>query len=235
MVLGIGCLASLLNLTTLTTVLIVYLPCIFMIFILFHQELLQRNFVATKTIIPASTKKIHDWVPVLIRTTLQAKAYNKSMVCIIEHHDALSAFLQTDYYVSAPIHEHLLNLIIENSSYDQTKLLWLQHTGTIMAYNTQVTENQHPIWHQTNTAHHQTIASLLVLTKKTDAIVLIGNPTSHGLTIIAHGKFIENVASHAAISIIKQYLHYSLEEAKQGERRHETNQPQQRINEQIAP
>ena len=81
------------QLPTLSTMLFLSAPVALMLFILVHQETLQKNFISLKN---ASAPKIlpTDWLEELLRTCLVAINNNKEVLCVIEHRNNLETFLE---------------------------------------------------------------------------------------------------------------------------------------------
>lgn len=199
----IGCYYT--SLPTLTLFLFITCPIAFMLFILFHQDLLQKNFIALAAINATTPEQENDWLETIIRACLVAINNNKTVYGVIEHRDSLASMLTTAMPLYADIQKNVLAMALESSSYDQEKLLWLTAQGKLLGINT--TWNSNPadvvasngittlaLWQQ----------EALFFTHKTDAIVFSINPTSRTFTLIAQGKIVEHVnAAHALISIKK--------------------------------
>lgn len=200
-----GCYA--LGLQTLTLLLFVTCPIALMLFILFHQELLQRNFIALATINVAPQEQESDWLAIVIRACLVAINHNKTVYGVIEHRDSLATMLTTDMPLYTDIQHNVLTMALESSAYDQEKMLWLNAQGKLFGINTHWNVNATDIV-TTNGATMLTLwqQEALFFTHKTDAIVFYISPSSRTFTLVAQGKIVEHVNASHALTTIKKYL-----------------------------
>lgn len=200
-----GCYA--LGLQTLTLLLFVTCPIALMLFIVFHQELLQKNFIALATINIAAQEQESDWLAIVIRACLVAINHNKTVYGVIEHRDSLASMLTTDMPLYTDIQQNVLTMALESSAYDQEKMLWINAQGKLLGINTHwnvsatdiVTSNNAAmlaLWQQ----------EALFFTHKTDAIVFFIAPSTRTFTLVAQGKIVEHVNANHALTTIKKYL-----------------------------
>ena len=195
------------SLPTLTLFLFITAPLAIMLFILFHQELLQRNFIALATINATPSEHESDWLETVIRACLVAINNNKTVYGVIEHRDSLASMLTTTMPLYADIQKNVLAMTLESSSYDQEKLLWLTAQGKLLGINTHWNSSPSDIV----ASNGVTMLALwqqeaLFFTHKTDAIVFSINPTSRTFTLIAQGKIVEHVNAAHALTTIKKFL-----------------------------
>jgi hypothetical protein len=220
-----------LHLTTISSFLLWYGPVITMLFILVHQELLQRNFITLHTIKSKNDTAASDWVKPLIQACLRARNNNKNVRILIENQASLASFINTDFFIQAPLQYHLLNTLFESTSYDPEKIVWLNQSGTIIAINCAWSLNAHEAWMSEELKEKDPwLADTLLFTSKTDALACCTSDKTDAFAIIAHGNLIENVYAPDALRIINHYLARSIR--KKGEPVHETYHPQKRHYEQ---
>jgi len=192
-----------LQLTTVTYCLFLFSPVILMFFGLIHQETLQRNFIAFKHAISPKTPE-HNWLACLFRSCLVALNNNKELLCVIEHQDMLQSFMSTPFAIDASVQESLLELILESSFYEPTKMIWITSTGRIIGFNAQ--------WHR-----HQSMPSsawkdeALLYTTKTDALIIHLDPKQSTFTLAGHGKLFQHLNAHHAFQMIKKHIQYPID------------------------
>jgi len=204
------------QLQTLSTLLLAFSPALFMLFILVHQKTLQKNFIAFKTITPAQITS-DDWVEALIRTSLMSLSKKKQLMYIIERGHTLAEFIEPGCTIDAPLHKPLLDLIIESTSFDQTKFLWINGNGHLLGVNADwKTIDQDWMsseigelapWHRT----------ALLMTTKTDALVVCANPEAKAFTLIIGGTTVDQLNAAQLFTLIKKYLRVPTTSHKQGE------------------
>lgn len=185
------------QLSTMNTVLLICAPIAFVLFIITHQEILQRNFVALRNIVPAHRNdQTGDWLEALMRSCLVAASNNKNLSCIIENYDSLEHFILTEQQLNIPIKKNVLDLIFESAVFDATRMVWTNAHGTILAINAELITTDNSNWLQ----------QAVFITTKTDAILFNVSPTTRNFTIIASGQIYNNITALHALSTIKKYL-----------------------------
>ena len=209
------------GLPTITLFLFITSPLAIILFILFHQELLQKNFIALASINAALAEQESDWLETVIRACLVAINNNKTIYGVIEHRDSLSSMLTTSVPLYTDVQKNVLTMALESASYDQEKMLWLTAHGKLLGINTHWNVSPADI------ITSRGIAMLLLwqqealfFTHKTDAIVFSINPTSRTFTLIAQGKIVEHINANHALNTIKKFLNDT--QYPKGESTHET-------------
>ncbi len=201
---ALACTSYFLQLGTLSYTLFLFAPAAICLFILFHQETLQRNFVAIKQL-AAQQPTFIDSLEVLMRCTLIALNNKQEVTVLIEYNDNLNEFLESNSSINSPINYDLLVLLLESPSYDQKKMLWVTHTGIIRGMNAQ--------WHDELTAK-STIGATQILTAqdlhewyttKTDCLVFELNPIARTFALTAHGTTKQNLSSAHVLQMIKKH------------------------------
>lgn len=201
----IGLLAHALQLNTISSVLFFFTPSIIMLFLMMHQEQLQRNFVALRALKPAHMPTA-DWLEQLVRSCIVAVNHNKSLICVVERTDSLQDFLSTSCLFNAELHNSTFDTLITSNIFHDKKLVWLTDRGTLRGLNAtwniaheeywQATDSDMPAWQQ----------DALFFTGKTDAVVIGIHPINRTFTIIARGQRFENIAAHHALQFLKKLI-----------------------------
>jgi len=193
------------QLTTISYVLFLYAPAIIMLFMLMHQDTLQRNLVALKNIQPAQITN-HDWLDILFRSCLVMINKNIAVTCVVECTDNLDDLIKTPFFINADLHKGVLELLLDSQAYESDKLVWVSIQGKLRGINA--------TWH-TPTYHSSKENNLfsttwqqesLIYAQQTDALVFYSDAITHTFTIIARGKCFENVSPHHALTLIKQHI-----------------------------
>lgn len=204
---GIIFAAHMLQLTTITVFLFITSPVALMLFILFHQELLQRNFVTlSKQTVDTITEK--EWLGILLRTCLVAINKNKELHFVIENTNDLKTMLKAPFFLRSATNQQLLEFLIESPCFDNQHLIWLNTQGSLIAVNAIWEFNTHEAWQSTpvkELASWQQDA--LLMTLKTDALVCKSDPIKRAFDIIIAGKVYESLSAPHALSLIKKYLY----------------------------
>ena len=190
-------LLSFFSLNTVTSFLWFYGPGLFMIGILVHQESLQKNFVTFKNATTQLNKTAsNEWIELIVRACLHARSHNKSLLCIIEQRDSLKFLIDCPITLNAPVDLSLLTVLIESPSYNQTGTLYITKDGTLHGIHCTIK----------GTFPNNFVESAQKLTHKTDALVLILNPTQAGFSFIVNGSLIEQITAKQLLTLIKQQL-----------------------------
>jgi hypothetical protein len=201
----VGLIAHALQLNTISSVLFLFAPTIIMLFLMMHQEQLQKNFVALRSLTPARTPAA-DWLEQLIRSCLVAVNNNKTLVCVVERSDSLQDFLTTSCILNAELHNSTFDTLITSNIFNDKKLVWLNDHGMLRALNASwdlgfegdawQAASDLPAWQQ----------DALFFTRKTDAIVIGIISSNRTFTIIARGQRYENIAAHNALKFLKKII-----------------------------
>lgn len=208
-----------LPLQTLNSFLLAFSPALLMVFILLHQKTLQKNFVAFKTIAPAKTVS-DDWLEVMIRASLVSLSKKKKLMFVIERNHSLTEFTTTSCPINAELHKPLLDMMLESTLFDQSKFLLINSNGTLLSANSS--------WHcvDTDTALPDLMEAApwqqaaLIVTAKTDALVIYANPESKSCTLIIGGTIVDQLNAAQLFTLIKKYLRIPSIAHKQGDLNH---------------
>lgn len=207
------CATQLLGFFSINFLLMYAAPFVFMLFILFHQQILQKNFI---TLSRAHTKIElikDDWIEGLMRGCLHAVNTNKQLLVVIEQHDILQSYLTAPFSMNAPIETELLELVLDSPRFDATKMIWIESSGYIKSINAS--------W-----AHELTDMILedellqswqkysLAITHKTDALIIQIRPEERLFTLIMHGKMMQQLPAATIVTLLKNITHYNTKENK---------------------
>lgn len=201
--------AYLLELTVITQLIWLLAPATIMLFILIHQESLQKHFIVARTVheVSQEAKEAH-WLSALAQSLLVAVDNNKRVTCIIEKSDHLKPLLATQCTFNTAIQKSLLDIILASSLFDANKMIWVNHHGNLVAINATWQLLVDETWIEKEITHFEPFKQdALLLTNKTDALVFSINPHTRTCTIIAQKTIVEALAIHDALTVIKNYVY----------------------------
>lgn len=201
---GIG--SYLCNLSTMTYCFFVFSPVVVMLFMLLHQETLQRNMIALKNIM-APAQPSHDWLETLMRSILKALNNNTGMLLVLEHTDALTDFLNVAFPLDCSINEGIFNLIVEKNLYDPQSMIWIRSDGSVRGINSTWKTS----WHEQYTAEQNWMDDAIDHTNKTDAFLIHLNPKTHSVTVAVEGSVHKKLTMDQTAQLIKRHIKYPLQ------------------------
>lgn len=193
------------NFFTITTLLITGAPVALVLFIVVHQETLQRNFISLHNITPQ--KDYGDWVEYMIRSCLVAVGNNKPIHALIEKRNNLASFLHISHRFETIITQGLLDVLIQSSAFDSEKIIIMKDNGTLVGINGTWKKSSVDAWLAAEVKEQeQWVQDALFFTSKSDALYFAIDPATRTFTLFAQGKLLETVSAQAAQKTIKQYL-----------------------------
>lgn len=197
-----------LHLTTVNSLLLLFLPITIILFIVIHQNTLQKNCIPLyRTVRAASLPS--EWIDDLVRSALTALSNNQPFTCIIEKNDSLASLLIAKNNLQASCNPDLLRLITSSSLYKNDLMIWIDAQANIQAFNTQWQKNSLDAWFTDDAQkQEQWLKDALFFTTKTDALFITVHPKTRYFILIAQGKIIEKTEATKAASAIKAYLGY---------------------------
>lgn len=205
---ALGFTAYCLQLSAISNVLFLFAPATLTLFLILHQEQLQKNFVALRTITPARPVS-SDWLEQVMRSCIVAVNNNRSLVCVIERKDSLQEFLETPFMFNAELHSATFDMLITGDSYNENALIWLNDHGTLRGINATWRTSTDEWKSDTKTELPTWQHDALFFTSKTDAITLGIDREHRTFTIITSGKRFENIAAHNALKFIKKLINHN--------------------------
>ena len=197
------------NLTTISTLLLLFLPIACTVFLIIHQNTLQKNFVTLHALTP-SQKPSANWIESLVRAGLTAASDNKSFTCIIEKKQALETLIRSQHSIAAPLSLELLRLVGTSSLYLPEQMLWIDGHARLHAFNATWQKNSVTEWLSQEVQEQEPwLRDALFFTSKTDALFIKLIPETRTFTLIAQGKIIQKALAQHAFSTIRTYLGYT--------------------------
>lgn len=205
-----------LNLFVVNSFILYTCPLAFMLLLIIHQDILQRNFISMKKETPVN--KNNEYLEELVRAGLATLNKNKSFYCVLEHSCDIKPFVQTEFLLKADLKQEYLAYLIDSQSFDENKFVWCSSQGQIVAVNTQwkIHQTQSPS-NIVSTAIHWKEDALLI-TSKTDACVIKGNSTTRLFDLVVHGKIHEQLSAHQILQTLKMQ---SFQSSVTGEKNYE--------------
>ena len=182
-------------------------PVVALIFIIMHQETLQKNFVyLTK----GSTKAIdtNHWVDEFIKCCLTALNKHKEIVLVIERSDHLKSLIHAPNFIYAELKKDVFDILLEKHHPTHDYMIWINQQGKLVAINctwrTQIDET----WMRKEVQNmHAWKQTALFITSKTDALMLKVNPLTPSFDLVSQGKVVEEVdAMEQTSNFLKKYL-----------------------------
>jgi hypothetical protein len=189
-----------LQLYTISTLLLIALPITITLLIIIHQHTLQKRFITYKVIKPLQ-EDTNAWLEEFIGTCLGAFHKQKDIFCLIERNDRLKELMDAPFYLYGDLKKSFMDVLVDHLDTANNRMLWINQQGKIIAINACLASAPQnttslPIWKQ----------QALILTHKTDAIILKTCSTSRLFTVIAQGRLIEELPVSQALALLKRYL-----------------------------
>ncbi len=203
------CLAAFMSyygqLHTLSFLLFSCAPVILMLFIMLHQEKLQKNFVTLRRI--AYDQQNMYWFEEFASSCLHALNNNKELVCILEKHDSIKNLLYAPCIFHADFKKDIFEILLEKHVQSNESMIWINSEGKLVAINTRWHINIDEEWisHEARSLHKWKQDGLFI-TSKTDAIIFKISPSTRTFDIIMQGKLIETITPQEAFSLFQHSL-----------------------------
>lgn len=198
--------ANFCNMITISNFIILFTPGFLMILFLIHQNTLQKNFIALKKISPA-TKNENSWLDDFFRSCLNSMANNKQVTVIIESTESIQEFIKSEFNINAPINQDLTNILINSSSFDQNKMIYISSNGTLNSINCLWNmQNNDLLFTTNNSTLNEWQQDSIIFSSKINCLIFKTYPAKRTLDIVLQGKLIENITPQNALNIITQYI-----------------------------
>lgn len=199
------CASHLLGFFTIHFLLIYAAPFAFMLFILFHQQTLQKNFITSTK--QTNLERAHqDWIEVIMQGCLHAINTNKPIHLCIEQGDMIQSYLQTPLLMNVALEISLLELLLDSARFDASKMIVIERSGYLKSINAS--------WHTTATDVVIDEGDLdawqkycLAITHKTDALFIQITPENRLFTLIMQGTILEHIPAATLVTILKSSLY----------------------------
>jgi hypothetical protein len=194
------------NMNAITNFFLIFWPTILTIFLLLHQNILQKNFIAMKKILPAKPVDF-IWIDDFIRSCLNAIGNNKQITAIIEGTDSLEEFIKAPFSIVASVNKDLIDALINSPTFDQQKMIWINYEGKLQAINSSWNIKNSQFWTTDDIEEiNQWQQDSIIFTSKTDAIAFRSYPAKRTFDVIVQGRLIEDLSPNNALTLISQYI-----------------------------
>jgi DNA integrity scanning protein DisA with diadenylate cyclase activity len=209
------CASQLLGFFSVNFLLMYAAPFVFMLFILLHQQILQKNFITLSKVHTKIELVKNDWIEVLMRGCLHAVNTNKQLLVVIEQHDMLQPYLAVPFLVNASLEIELLEVLIDSPRFDASKMIVIESSGHLKSINaswrcelnTMILEDELlESWQKYS----------LAITHKTDALILQIQPEERLFTLIMQGKMMQHLPAATVVTLLKNITQYPKENKKNG-------------------
>lgn len=218
------------NLPTLNSALTMLYPSILMLFILVHQRSLQKNFVTLKNIQPVQIMN-HNWLEILLRSCIIAANNKRHIYCLIEGHDTLNELVAAPFEIKSKLQPELLDALLNSTSYNQHKMIWLSNTGMLLGINTEWQLIDSIVDNQTSELDDWQ-KNCLLFTTKTDALAFRLNPLTKKFDIVTEGVLLEKIPTDQAIKLMRK--HFIKNDLSKNRKNHD-NSTKINLNQQLTP
>ncbi len=194
------------DLPVLRFVLFVFAPALAMVFIILHQETLQKNFITlSNPAIPLDDKG--HWINELVSCSLTALNRHKDIILVLERNDHLKSIIHAPYFIYAELKRDVFEILLEKQMVGNEHMMWINQQGKIVSINSSWKTQLDEDWlgQQAETMHVWKQQALFI-TGKTDALVLKINPLSRSFDVINQGKIVEGMNAEAITTYLKKNL-----------------------------
>jgi hypothetical protein len=191
------------------------MPLVAVLFVILHQETLQKNFVKlTKS--TASVLETSHWVDELIKCCLTALNRHKEIILVIERNDHLKNLIHAPYFIYAELKRDVFDILLEKHAAGDDFMIWINQQGKLVSINSTWRTNLDEAWISKEAEHmHIWKQQALYITAKTDAIVFKVTPLSRSFDLIVQGKIIEGINAEQAATFLRKNLLAPRDKTKQ--------------------
>ncbi len=194
------------QLSTVHATLLTGAPLALMLFIVLHQETLQRNFVMFKKAQKPQEFSSH-WIDELMRGSLTALNNNKELVIVVERNDSLKNILYAPCLFYADLKKDIFDILIEKHLCTNDYLVWVTQEGKLVAINAAWRINLDEEWiTQEAQALHKWKQDAIFVSSKTDAIIFKVNILSRTFNLAMQGKIAEEISSEQLLAILQRNI-----------------------------
>ena len=197
--------SDLLELKTLNSFMLYFSPLFLMLFILAHQNLIQRNFVTIKNIKPAKLKSL-DWIEDIVKSLVYSVNKNISVLCIIENEDKLDNFVSCKVQVDCFLNKNLLNAIFSSPEFNSKEIVYLTKSGILKGFNSEIQDMETSLDNMQNNA-----SKALILSSQTDCVYIKASHESRTFDVSIQGKILNRISSANLLTVLKEYYDVRME------------------------
>ncbi len=177
-------------------------PAFGMLFILAHQQTLQKNYITARTYTPAQHIST-EWHNELIRCLLINRTRGIPLHVIIEHESSLESVLDSPFILNAPFQFELLQTLITSEHFDKSKFVWISNDGRLKSINAKVQTGCKLTIDKTIEDLPDWQLQALILSKKADVITMTSDPSNADFIIIFN-ETINYVSPGNSLKILKK-------------------------------
>lgn len=180
-------------------------PFVAVIFIIMHQEMLQKNFI--NLVRPAPLFETSHWVDELMKCCLMALNRHREIIVIIERQDQLKSLIHAPYFIYAELKKDIFDILLEKHVSTHDYMLWINQQGKIVAINCAWRTHIDETWIAKEAENiHLWKQQAIFFTSKTDALLFKINPLTRSFDIIMNGHILENVTAEHTARFMKKNL-----------------------------
>lgn len=194
------------NLAAINYIFFISFPILIIVFIILHQESLQKNFIMLNRNTNDRNKN-QDWVEEFIKSCLLALNKKKEIIFVIEKKNCLANFLKTSSKFYADFNKELFDILIEKQISNYNYMVWINKEGKLVAINACWNFDIDEIWLAENVLYLENWKQKSIyITTKTDSFIVQIIPFTRTFNIIIQGKIIQNILPEKAFEIIRNNL-----------------------------
>ena len=193
------------NLETILWALTAATPSCAVLFFLFHQKQLQKNFITLQSIYDVKITESINTPELIIRYSLTAFSHNKKINWIIQNNNLLTSYLTTQYLLQAPLTQEFFAFTITNPLYDSNFALWIDAAGKLQGINVSWAFKNDNSWYNpsVNTLNEWQ-QQALELSLKTDVHIVQTNPLDHTFSVMINGHLYQNLSAQHTLQLLKK-------------------------------
>ena len=194
------------DLPVLRFVLFVFAPAIAMLFIILHQETLQKNFITlSRPARPLQEKS--DWIDELIMCSLTALNKHKDIILVLERNDTLKSLIHAPYFIYAELKRDIFDILLEKQMAGNDYMIWINQQGKIVSINSSWRTQLDEEWISEEAEHmHVWKQQACYITGRTDTLVLKINPLSRNFDVVTQGGITESMNAEALTIYLRKHL-----------------------------
>jgi DNA integrity scanning protein DisA with diadenylate cyclase activity len=194
------------DLPVLRFVLFVSAPCIAALFVILHQETLQKNFIKATKVPRVLQEKTH-WVDELIKCSLTALNRHKEIIVVIERADLLKNLVHAPYFIFAELRRDVFDIMLEKHIAGNDYMIWINQQGKIVAINSTWRTQLEETWLSNEVLHlHEWKQQALFISAKTDALLIKINPLTRSFDCIIQGRISEGMNADQIAGFLRKNL-----------------------------
>lgn len=201
--------SNLIGATTLFWIMIISSPIAAILCIIAHQKNIQKYF-AWKNVHRFDTETLPDkeWIEILVRSILFAAHHKKNILCVIQRNDYIQHLIQGPYALNVPVQKNVLDLIFASPMIENPSVVLVTQFGTLKYVNAlwsnRMLDHMMLLGEHDSLAHCQEAA--LVLSRRTDAIVIHITANSEQNTIWYQDTHLQNLSTEQILILMKKLL-----------------------------